>query len=66
MAEREDIAEVDAPEPEQVLSDAPGRRREHEPTDSDDRTVELTDPASPDPPIDDDHRDPARHGPVIE
>ncbi|HEX2087397.1 MAG TPA: hypothetical protein VHF89_17070 [Solirubrobacteraceae bacterium] len=45
---------------------------DHEPSDADDRVVELHEPAAPEPPIDDEDRDPAvqqrrrRRGPAIE
>jgi hypothetical protein len=55
----EHTPDVDQPEPEDVLSGAPARRPEHEFADEDDREVPLDDPSQPDPPIDDDDRDPA-------
>lgn len=64
MAPREeDSQHVDQPEPEQVLEDRPARTRDQEPADADDRPVELTDPESTDPPVDDMHRDPEQHEP---
>ena len=39
---------------------------DHRPSDADDRPVELTDPARPDPPVDDEDRDPARREPGSE
>lgn len=52
---------VDRPEPDEALSDAPARTREHEPSD-DDREVVLDDPALPEVAIDDDDRDSAARG----
>lgn len=44
---------VDPPEPDEVLPDAPARRRDHEPSDEDDREVILDDPALPEVSIED-------------
>jgi hypothetical protein len=48
-----DIAGVDRPEPEEALSGTPAHRPDHEPTDQDDREVELDDPEEHDVPVDD-------------
>jgi hypothetical protein len=61
MAERpRDIEAVDQPEPEDVLPTTPRPAADHEPTDAEDRPVELDEPEQPEPPIDDEDRDPAR------
>jgi hypothetical protein len=49
---------VDRPEPDEALTGTAARTPDHEPSDLDDRPVELDDPASTEPPIDDDDRDP--------
>jgi hypothetical protein len=55
MAEhRSDVPDVDPPEPEEALSGTAARTSDHEPTDLDDREVQLDDPAERDVPIDDD------------
>jgi hypothetical protein len=49
-----------------------GTDPDHEPTDADDRIVEPVEPAQPDPPVDDEDRDPVvqtrrrRRGPAVE
>jgi hypothetical protein len=53
MEERHsDVAGVDRPEPEEVLTGV--RSPDHEPTDQDDREVPLDDPQEPEVPVDDD------------
>jgi hypothetical protein len=47
---------TDRPEPDETLTGTAARTPDHEPTDSDDRIVELDDPESVDPPVDDDDR----------
>ncbi|HMJ35002.1 MAG TPA: hypothetical protein VK501_13905 [Baekduia sp.] len=49
-----DVPDVDRPEPEEALSGAAERTPDHEPTDLDDREVQLDDPAEPEAPLDDD------------
>jgi hypothetical protein len=52
---------TDQPEPDEVLDDSAAiQTPDHEPSDSDDRGVDLDDPDSYDAPVDDDDRDPAR------
>jgi hypothetical protein len=51
---RDDPAAVDLPEPEDVLTGSGARTGDHLPADGDDRTVPLDEPASTEPPIDDD------------
>jgi hypothetical protein len=48
-----DVAGVDRPEPEEALSGTPARSADHEPTDQDDREVQLDDPEEHDVPVDD-------------
>ena len=55
------VTDVDLPEPEDVLTGRPVHAEDYQPTDADDRDVELREPSEPEPPIDDDDRDPARH-----
>jgi hypothetical protein len=55
---REDQPGVDRPEPDEALAGTGARTPDHKPSDHDDRAVELDDPASIEPPIDDDDRDP--------
>jgi len=50
---------VDQPEPETALEEGADPER----ADADERPVTLDDPAAPEPPIDDDDRDPARRDP---
>lgn len=45
---------VDRPEPDEALSEPVARKRDHEPTDQDDRELLLDDPALPEIAIDDD------------
>jgi hypothetical protein len=55
MAEhRSDVPDVDRPEPEEALSGTAARTPDHEPTDLDDREVQLDDPEERDVPVDDD------------
>ena len=51
MAER-DIADVDQPEPEDVIPERPLTTPDHPAEDADDREVELVEPDTPDPPVD--------------
>jgi hypothetical protein len=46
--------------PRHVMAERPAPDADHEPTDADDRIVELDDPEQLEPPIDDEDRDPAR------
>jgi hypothetical protein len=50
---------VDQPEPEDALEED----RDPEQADSEERPVDLDDPGRPDPPIDEEDRDPARRDP---
>jgi hypothetical protein len=53
--ERNEQAQTDQPEPEDVLDEPEATRNpDHEPSDSDDRIVELDDPARFEPPVDED------------
>lgn len=45
---------VDRPEPGEALAEPTARKRDHEPTDQDDRELLLDDPALPEIAIDDD------------
>jgi hypothetical protein len=47
-------------EPDDVLTGSGAKTPDHEPSDSDDRIVELDEPSSPDPPVDDKDRDPGK------
>ena len=49
---------VDPPEPDEVLASGPARRHDHEPSDEDDREVDLDDPALPEVAIEDDPESP--------
>jgi hypothetical protein len=49
---------TDRPEPDETLTGSAARTPDHEPSDSDDRIVELDDPESPDQPVDDNNQDP--------
>jgi hypothetical protein len=49
---------ADQPEPDDALTGSGAKTPDHEPRDSDDRIVELDDPETPGPPVDDDDRDP--------
>jgi hypothetical protein len=61
MPESEERIDADRPEPEDALSGAGARTADHQPTDSDDRDVELDEPVLRETPIDDetDARGPA-------
>ena len=58
MTAFESTASADHPEPDDVLSGSAARTPDHDPSDSDDRIVELDEPESTEPPIDDEDRDP--------
>jgi hypothetical protein len=60
MTRPEEPEHTDQPEPEDALTRSAARTRDHDPEDADDRVVELDEPDSPDPPVDDDDRDPAQ------
>ncbi|HYZ27528.1 MAG TPA: hypothetical protein VE570_00615 [Thermoleophilaceae bacterium] len=51
---------ADRPDPETALGGSAARTPDHEPSDSDDRVVELDEPEATDPPVDDEDRDPAK------
>jgi hypothetical protein len=51
---------VDRPEPDEALAGSGARTPDHEPSDSDDRVVELDEPETTDAPVDDADRDPAK------
>ncbi len=61
MADRPEIrAATDQPEPEDAIPERPLTTPDHPAADADDRQVELHEPDNPDPPVDDDDRDPSR------
>lgn len=53
MAQSEERIDADRPEPEDALSGTASRASDHEPTDSDDRDVQLDEPVLREAPIDD-------------
>jgi hypothetical protein len=64
MGERSrEAAGVDRPEPDEALAGTGVRTPDHEPSDRDDREVELDDPALVDPPVDEEDRDPDHREP---
>ena len=56
MAEHDDQANVDQPEPDSAIPERPLATPDHTPTDHDDRTVPLDDPERPTPPVDESDR----------
>ena len=55
-SKQSNLAGVDRPEPDEALTETAARKRDHEPTDQDDRELLLDDPALPEIAIDDDER----------
>jgi hypothetical protein len=51
---------ADRPEPDEALRGSGAQTPDHEPRDSDDRVVDLDEPESPAPPVDDEDRDPGK------